>query len=125
MSIDWLFDRQRDLENGKIIYACPGAARSQWDMSYRIEDLLPIAQRAANLKKIPVDIVQLILPSDAVAGDLFLCPTEIGDPGPRGEPSIKWSTVDTREAADMMKDVRQGTSPIFATQKIQTVEPDA
>ena len=51
-------------------------------------------------------------------------PTEIGDPGHRGEPNIKWSCVETKEAAEMMRDVRKGPSPIFGTQVEETVDPD-
>lgn len=124
MSIDWLFDRERDIDNGKVIYACPGAGRNQWEMSYSKDDLFRVAKRAAAMKKMPVDIVRLISVHDAVAGDLFLCPTDIGDSGPRGEPSIKWTVVDTKEAADMMKDVRHGPSPVFAMQVEDTIEPE-
>jgi hypothetical protein len=67
----------------------------------------------------------LISKADAIAGDLFLVPTQIGDPGPRGEPQIQWSTVETKEAAEMMRDVKHGPSPFFGMQVEETVPPTA
>lgn len=123
MSIDWLLDLERMVDNGREFFATPGMGRNQWMISKSIEELEKGAQRAANSKKIPVNIVRLVSPHDTVSGDLFLVPTEIGDPGNRGAPDVKWTTVDTREAAEMMRDVRKGPSPIFGMQVEQTVEP--
>ncbi|MFM1847041.1 MAG: hypothetical protein RL417_515 [Pseudomonadota bacterium] len=125
MSIDWILELERAIDNGKVMFACPGLSRNQWVISRSIDDLKKVAKRAADTKKMPVNIVQLVAKQDAVAGDLFLVPTSIGDPGPRGEPVVQWSTVETREAADMMRDVKHGPSPFFAMQVQQTVEPDA
>jgi hypothetical protein len=122
MSIDWLLDVERALENGKEIFACPGAGRNQWQISKAIDDLRKVAQRAADTKKMSVNIVRLALRQDAVAGDLFLVPTAIEEAGPRGEPNVKWSTVETREAAEMMRDVKHGPCPFFAMQVEETIE---
>jgi hypothetical protein len=122
MSIDWLLDVERALENGKEIFACPGAGRNQWQLSKAIDDLRKVAQRAADTKKMSVNIVRLALRQDAVAGDLFLVPTAIEEAGPRGEPNVKWSTVETREAAEMMRDVKHGPCPFFAMQVEETIE---
>lgn len=125
MSIDWILELERAIDNGKPMFACPGLSRNQWVISRSIDDLKKVAKRAADTKKMAVNIVQLVSKQDAVAGDLYLVPTTIGDPGPRGEPVIQWSTVETREAADMMRDVKHGPSPFFAMQVQQTVEPDS
>ncbi len=122
MSIDHLHDIERDIDNGKDIFACPGVSRNQWMLSSSIEDLRRHAQRAAQHKKMNVNIVRLISPHDAIAGDLFLVPTKIGQPGPRGEAQVEWSTVETREAAEMMRDVRHGPSPFFGMQVEETIE---
>lgn len=123
MSIDWLFELERGLDAGREYFACPGPGRNQWVISKVKEDLSRTAQRAADLKKIPVNIVRLIPKTDAVAGDLFLVPTAIGEAGPRGEPAIEWKAVETREAAEMMRDVRHGPSPFFGMQIEQTIQP--
>jgi len=125
MSIDWLLDLERDIENGKEIYACPGIARNQWVIGKPIEDLKKLAKRAADHNKIPVNIVRIISKNETVAGDLFLVPTTIGDPGTKGEPQIQWKTIETKEAAEMMRDVRKGPSPFFGMQVFESVQPVA
>lgn len=125
MSIDYLFELERAVESGRIIYACPGPGRNQWVTGKTIDELKKTAQRAADTKKLAVSIVRLIPKNDAVAGDLFLVPTQVGDPGARGEPVVQWSTVETKEAADMMKDVRKGPAPFFGMQIEETVNPAA
>jgi hypothetical protein len=125
MSIDFLLDLERMIDNGKTFFATQGLGRNQWIVGKSVAELETMAQRAANQKKIPVSIVRVISPHDTVAGDLFLVPTEIGDPGTRGEPNVKWATVDTKEAAEMMRDVRRGPSPIFGMQLEKTLDPKA
>lgn len=123
MSIDFLLDLERDIEGGKDIFACPGLGRNQWVLGRGVPELQKAAKRTADHKKMAVNIVRLISKSDAVAGNMFLVPTRIGDPGSRGEPQIEWSTVETKEAAEMMRDVRFGPSPFFAMQVEEAVNP--
>jgi hypothetical protein len=123
MSIDFLNDLERALENGRDIFACPGTGRNQWRLGKSIDELRKDAQRAADSRKMDVQIVRLILKSEATSGDLFLVPTSIDEAGPRGEPNIRWSTVDTKEAAEMMRDVRQGPCPFFAMQVEESFTP--
>ncbi|RMG42822.1 MAG: hypothetical protein D6719_05365 [Candidatus Dadabacteria bacterium] len=123
MSIDWIFDLERDIDNGQEVLACPGLSRNQWYIGKPYDELKQLAQRVANHKKMTVNIVRLVSHHDAIAGDLFLVPTKIGEPGARGEPHIEWSTVETKEAAEMMRDLRQGPAPFFAMQQQETVDP--
>lgn len=123
MSIDWLFDLERDIDHGKEIFACPSLARNQWVIGKPLEELQRMAKRVADHNKLPVNIVRLVGKHEAIAGDLFLVPTNIGDPGARGEPQIQWKTIETKEAAEMMRDVRRGPSPFFGMQVFETVEP--
>ena len=123
MSIDFIFELERSIDSGKEIYACPGIGRNQWLFGKTSDELKKPAQRAADNKKMPVNIVRLINKNEVVAGDLFLVPTQIGDPGPRGEPSVQWSTVETKEASEMMKDVRKGPPPFFGMQVTETINP--
>ena len=37
MSIDWLWDLERALENGKVYYACQTAGRNQWAIARSAE----------------------------------------------------------------------------------------
>lgn len=123
MSIDWLFDLEREVDNGKVIYVCPSVGRSNYAISRSQDDLRTVAQRTANHKKMTVHIYRLLRKDDTITGDLFLVPTEIGDPGNRGEPNIKWSAVDTKEAADMMRDVRHGPAPFFGMSVEEQINP--
>jgi len=123
MSIDFLYELERMVDSGRVIFACPGPGRNQWVTGKTVEELKKTAQRAADQKKLAVNIVRLIPRNDAVAGDLFLVATNIGEPGARGEPVIQFSTVETKEAADMMKDVRKGPAPFFGMQIEETINP--
>ena len=122
MSIDWLYEIERGIDNGKVIFATQGAGRNQWVIGKPLEELRKVAQRAASHKKMPVDIVRVVSRHDAITGDQFLVPTQIGDSGPRGEPTVQWTVVDTKDAAEMMRDVRQGPSPFFGLQVEESVE---
>lgn len=122
MSIDWLFDLERSIDNGKEVLACPGIGRNEWLVGKPIADLRKYAKRAADHKRMPVTIMRLISKDDVVTGDMFLIPTDIGEPGARGEPQVKWAIVDTKEAAENMRDVRHGPSPFFGMQQVETVE---
>ena len=124
MSIDWLYDLERSIDAGKEVYACPGMGRNQWVMGKSVEDLKKPAKRSADTKKMPVSIVRLIPKADAVAGDSFLVPIAIGEPGARGEPQIEWKPIETKEAAENMRDVRKGPSPFFGMQVETTVNPE-
>ena len=123
MSIDFLFELDRSIEGGRELFACPGLGRNQWIIGKSAAELKRHAQRAADSRKMAVSIVRLISRNEAMAGDLFLVPTQIGEPGSRGEPQIAWSTVETKEAAELMKDVRKGPPPYFGMQVEETVQP--
>jgi hypothetical protein len=123
MSIDWLFELERAIDSGREMFACPGLGKNQWVVSKTLDELQKIARRAADQKKIPVNIVRIIPKQDAVAGDLFLVPVSVGDPGARGEPQVEWKVFDTKEAAEMMRDVRQGPAPFFGAQIQETMNP--
>jgi hypothetical protein len=125
MSIDWILDLERSIDNGKEIFATQGTGRNEWIIGKPVAELKKVAKRAADHKKLPITIMRLIAKHDAIAGDLFLVPTQIDQPGPRGEPVIKWTAVETKEAAEMMRDVRHGPSPFFGIQSVETIEPEA
>lgn len=124
MSIDWLLDLERSIEGGKVVFACQGVGRNQWVMGKTVEDLMPMAKRAANMKKMPIQIVRVIPKNDTITGDMYLVPTLIGEPGARGEPQIEWKPIEAKEAAENMRDVRKGPSPFFGIQVESTVNPE-
>lgn len=113
MSIDYLEDLESQVTNGKKKYACPGPGANEWFLSDNIEELKPKAQRTADARKFQTCIYRLINRMETVSGDVYLVVRKILDPGPRGEAHFQWSVVDTREAAEMMRDVSQGPTPYF------------
>ncbi|RMD84650.1 MAG: hypothetical protein D6808_06670 [Candidatus Dadabacteria bacterium] len=124
LAIEWLIELERSIEKGERVLACQGIAEKQWAISKDIEELRGIAQRVADAKKMPVKIVSLITVAETMAGDLYLVPTKI-DAGhvQRGLSNIQWSIIETRDAAEMMRDVRFGPSPFFGMQTVELVKP--
>jgi hypothetical protein len=125
MSIDFLMDLERAIDSGRDVYACPGVGNKQWVISKSIEDLKKIAKRAAENKKRSIDVVKLISKHDAIVGSMYLVPTQIDEPGARGEPQIKWDIMETKEAADQLRDLKFGQSPYFAMEVVDTVSPSS
>jgi hypothetical protein len=125
MSIDWLEDLERAIEFGEEYYACPGMQGSEWYISKQAAELSKRAQRVADTKKFPVSVYRMVSRANTVSGDSFLVVRKILDPGPRGEPNLQWALVDTREAAEMLRDVSQGPSPYFGASVEETVNPSA
>jgi hypothetical protein len=123
MSIDFLYDLERDIDNGREIYGCPGSGVKQWIFSRKGPELLKkLAQRAANSTKMAVNIVRLVS-RHSLSTNMLLVPVAIGEAGPRGEPQIKWSVVESKEAAEMLRDIRLGPSPYFALEVEEVIEP--
>lgn len=130
MSIDYLLELERAVEAGQAFYACPGVGRNQWHIEKQAKDLVDRAQRSADARKCPVHIVQLLNKDDTGQNSQYLVPTKINDsPGAathsRNGPSLQWSTVETKEAAEMARDVRFGPSPYFAIESVQEIRNKA
>ena len=123
MSIDFLFELARSLDVGKEIFACVGVGRNQWYIGKPLDELQKLAKRSADNKKMPVNIVKLVPPDDTLPNDQFLVPIRIEDAGARGEPQIQWATVETKEAGEMMRDLRHGSAPFFGMQVVETISP--
>jgi hypothetical protein len=122
MSIDFLLDLERDVENGREVFACPGMGSKQWVFSKKgIEPLRNIAQRAANTSRISVEIVRLVSRHNVVANRM-LVPTHIREVGPRGEAEIKWAIVESKDAAENCRDIIHD-SPYFAVEIEEVFSP--
>lgn len=123
MSIDYLEDLEVSINGGREFFACPGVQAGEWHLSQEIADLRRRAMRTANVRKFPISIYRLVNIMDTVADDSYLVVRKILDPGARGEPRFQWGLVDTRQAAEMLRDVSQGPSPYFGAVVEETVEP--
>ena len=87
------------------------------------EELRPKAQRAANSRKFEAGIYRLVNRMDTGADDSFLIVRKILDPNARGEPNFHWALVDTRDAAELMRDVSVGPTPYFGAVVEEKFQP--
>jgi hypothetical protein len=123
MSLDYLEDLTHEVDQGKSLYACPGVHAGEWHISNDLNDLTTKAQRTANSRKFDVQLFRLVNKMDTVSGDSYLVVRKILEPGPRGEPHLQWALVDTREAAEIMRDVSQGPTPYFGATVEKSFKP--
>ena len=123
MSIDYLEDLERAIDNSYEYYMCQGAQASEWTLSTSLDELRKKAQRVADSRKIQVNIYRLVNKFDALSSDSYLCVRKILDPAPKGAPRFQWIIVDTKEAAEMMRDVSQGPSPYYGASVVETFMP--
>lgn len=123
MSIDYLEDLARGIDNGKDVFVVPGVQSNEWTLSFDIEPLRKKAQRTANGRKFQVHIYRLVNKMDTVSDDCYLVVRKILEASPTGDPRFQWSIVDTREAAEMMRDVSQGPTPYFGAVIEESFDP--
>ncbi|MCC6220061.1 MAG: hypothetical protein IT291_02350 [Deltaproteobacteria bacterium] len=124
MSIEYLEDLAHDVSRGIDVYACPGQGQGQWMISRELDTLRKIAQRSANTRKINTNIYRLVSCTEAGAVDSYLICKKMMEPGVRGEPNLQWVVVDTRDAAELLRDVSQGPSPYFGVVIVELFKPE-
>ena len=123
MSLEYLEDLEKAIEHGREYFACPGKNSHEWHISNEPESLNDRCQRTANMRKFPQHVYQLVNVNDAGAGDSYLICKKLLDAGPRGEANLHWMLVDTKDAAEMLRDVSQGPSPYFGAVPIAKFDP--
>ena len=125
MSIDFLEDLSAKVDHGAEIFVCPGQQLNEWYFAEfnDLETLRRKAQRSADARKIETHIYRLCNKGAAGPDDSYLICRRILEPGPRGEPHIQWTLVDTKEAAELMRDVSQGPTPYMGSIIEETFQP--
>lgn len=123
MSIDFLEDLERDIAFGVPSFCCPEKTPNDWAISRDIMELRTKAQQVANAKRYPISIYRLVSPLDVGSGDMFFVVRRVLAPGPRGESRAQWTMVDTKEAAEMLRDVSHGPTPFFGACAVETFDP--
>ena len=127
MSIESLEKMSCDIEDGEVFYACLGSGLNEWHISHNLQDIQLKAQKATDVRRSPVSIYQLVANCDATAGDSFLVVKKVlsvqGRRSGDSTAAFLWMLVDTKEAAETLRDVSFGPTPFFAAKLIQTVKP--
>ena len=123
MAIDYIEELAEAIVRGQKKFACPGPRAGEWIIGTSVDELRTKAQRTAAATRMPAGIYRLVDRLDTTSGDTYLVVKKFLEPDPRGEPNIHWSQVDTREAADLLRDVSQGPSPYFGMVLEESVQP--
>lgn len=123
MSLEYLENLEILIESGKEFFVCQGVQSSEWTLANSVESLVKSAQRAANSRKYPVNIYRLVNRWEAGVQDSYLVVSKILSTSPNGIPKIHWTIVDTKEAAELLRDVSQGPSPYFGATLELIVSP--
>ena len=124
MSLEYLERLQEALDSGKEYFACQGQNANQWHIATKIEELRVRAQRAANAKRYPVTIYHMVNGETSSTSESFLVARKIMMLGSNAEPVIEWVQVDTKQAAESIRDISFGPSPFFGLSVEETMKPE-
>lgn len=113
MSMNYLEQLELEVLNGVVYFACECSANNEWFISEDLTRCRERAQRTANQRRLDIVVYRLVPRSDASPGDVYLAVRRILEPNAKGEPNIRWVIVDTKDAAELCRDVSLGTSPYF------------
>jgi hypothetical protein len=123
MYFDYLEELELRIEGGDLVYACQGQGAHQWHIGESLEDISSKAQIVSNLKKYPMPVYQLISGSEATPESYLVVKkvvlSSVGDPQ-----RYDWVQVDTRQAAELVRDVAHGATPFFGLITEATIKPN-
>ena len=109
---------------GRTLYAVPGLTVGKWDIASDREVLMSRVQLNANSRGEEVPIFRLVSPDEAGDGDSFLFVRRILESNsPRVPYLLQWALTDTREAAELLRDVSSGQTPYFAVTVDTSCQP--
>lgn len=124
MSLEYLEDLLSAVDMGREYFACAGQNAHQWFVSTSVQSLRDKAQRAANFKKYPIKIYRL---SNGLTGtanvESYLVAKKIIPTSTSADPHLEWVIVDTRQAAEVVRDVSFGPSPFFGLTEEEVIKP--
>src|SRR5262245_57603749 len=72
---------------------------------------------------LPATVYRFMRPAEAGEDDQFLYVRRIDRDDNSEAPTFRWGVVDTREAAQMLRDVSDGPTPYFGAVAVETVGP--
>ena len=123
MPMNYLDDLERLIGTGGEQFVCPGGTTNEWYFAKTSAELSTQAQRSADALRFPTHIYRLVGRTETTAGTPFLVVRRILAAGPDRKPNLHWLLVDTLEAAEMLRDVSQGPTPLFGAVVEQSFEP--
>lgn len=123
MVIDNLSALEELINMGTAVFACREGRTGQWVLGMSAAELLPKATAFAATHHVDAPIYRLVPASETMAGQPFLFVKKVEDRGPLVSPQFHWSVVDTKEGAEMLRDVSIGPSPYFGTVTESVVAP--
>ena len=100
---------------------CQGIRGAHWVVGKPLEELKRLAARVAEHTKSSVVIYRLAAKENAAERSTFLVTTYNGEPDGRGGSEIKWSAVEGRQGAKLMRDIWYGPSHYFALDEVEIV----
>lgn len=113
MSIDYLEELERQILTGHQQFVCPGVGQNEWHFADTAEALEGKAQNTARALRYETHIFRLVSKKETVAADSYLVVRKFKKAGPDENSRIEWAIVDTLDAAEMIRDVSQGSTPLF------------
>jgi hypothetical protein len=123
MSAECLEDLERDVELGNEVFACPQDGRNHWSFHRDQDALCKKARDVARARGVKVSVLRLIPTSDVVPGDCYLVPRTICGRDIPVLSQIEWALVESREAAELLRAVRNGPAPYFGARVEYTASP--
>lgn len=123
MAFDYLEELEEAVNRGVGWFCCPGKAAGEWILARSAEELRGPCQTAADLYLFEQSIYKLKNRADSGGEDRYFVCKKILEPGPRGEPNLQWMIVDTKDAAELLRDVSQGPSPYFGAVVVESFQP--
>ncbi|MCB0343923.1 MAG: hypothetical protein KDD66_02350 [Bdellovibrionales bacterium] len=123
MAFDYLEELEEQINRGVAWYCCPGKAAGDWHLAKTADELNEACQTAANLYLFEQSIYKLKPSADSGGEDRYFVCKKILEPGARGEPNLHWMIVDTKDAAELLRDVSQGPSPYFGATVVKSCQP--
>jgi len=124
MSYEWVEELAGKIDDGEEYYACPGTMRDEWHVSPEYEELEKKAERAAGAVRREVHLYRLVNADQASNKDSFLIVKDFVEHGSRGEIKVQWAMVDTKDGAELMRDVSYGPTPFFGAVSVRSFKPD-
>ena len=123
MSIDFLEEMERQILTGSPRFACPGINKNEWFFGDSADELVDRAQRTANGQRYQTHIYRLVNKKETISGSSFIVVRKFLKSGARGTSDFEWSIVDSIDAAEMLRDVSAGPTPLFGAVIERTLTP--